>query len=347
MKKILYIASDNQSLVVAVTRITELLKYIGVAVHIDTAINVDEAITYVKASRYDHIFIGNPLPESDWVTLEESIIHIDNNVPVTAVYETTMQPENTIIRYEQGNEIDAPAIVDHLDEIKKAFIDNISHELRTPVTIIKEAISLIADQSLGQINSEQQHVIAMALENVDRLIKIINQLLDISQLDGGIADVCLEPTDLSQVLNDVYDRFKLKASQKSIHFDLTYDPLMPVLTTDRKKVVKILSNLVENAVRFSEKGNRIKISSVCNSNSIDIKVEDTGCGIPEDELERIFEKFYQLNKDSRAKEQGIGLGLSITQRLVEMLNGTITVTSEEGNGTVFTVTLPVNVRQLK
>ncbi len=231
---------------------------------------------------------------------------------------------------------------DRLDIMKNIFIDNISHELRTPVTIIKEAVSLVADNSFGQINREQQRVIQIALDNIERLTKIINQLIDISMLEGSIPDIYIEKVDLYRMISGICNRFEGKAAKQDITVRWDCKSDIPIIKTDRKKLTQIIHNLFENALKFSQAGNEILLSAQHTDTEVEIFVKDDGCGIAKQELSRIFEKFHQINRQPGTGERGTGLGLAITAKLVSILKGTISVDSELGEGTCVKVTLPIH-----
>lgn len=228
------------------------------------------------------------------------------------------------------------------NKAKSLFLANMSHEIRTPLnSIIGFSDLLYASFEGGKAKSQLE-----SIRNSGRnLLRIINDILDLSKIEAGKMEFQLEPIKLERVIRELEIMFKQRAKEKNISFFIEIEKsIPPVLLLDETRVRQVLFNLIGNALKFTAQGNVILSLDYSNhkNNTIDLilTVEDTGIGIPTDQLNRIFEPFTQQEGQLEKQYGGTGLGLSITQRLVEMMNGQITVISEVGKGSAFRVELP-------
>ncbi len=234
-----------------------------------------------------------------------------------------------------------------IDEMKSEFVSVASHELRTPLSAIKNAVQLILQGRTGQINENQEKFLSMAERNINRLTSILNNLLDLSRIESGKIEMKFEELQLRSSIEFILSSLKFQADGKGIRLHMEVPETLPSVYGDREKVEQILTNLVGNAIKFVPEGGEIVVSAKPsenegNSGMVAISVSDSGIGIPEDQLERIFEKFHQVEDSLRRSVAGTGLGLAITKGLVEALHGRIWAESEIGKGSTFTFTLPVS-----
>jgi PAS domain S-box-containing protein len=225
-------------------------------------------------------------------------------------------------------------------KMKLEFISMVSHELRTPLTVIKEGISLVADGSTGEINEEQKELLGLSKKNVDRLAKLINDVLDFQKLEAGKIKINAHPNNINEIVRDVYETMTLATKDKSIDLLLELDDRLPKVRFDNDKITQVLTNLVDNAMKFTEKGN-IVIKTSKENEMIHVSVSDTGCGIKKEDLSRVFGRFEQLSTGGERKTGGTGLGLAICKGIIERHNGKIWVDSVFGKGSKFTFALPV------
>ncbi len=226
-----------------------------------------------------------------------------------------------------------------LEKLKDDLINTVSHELRTPLSIAKEAISLILERVPGEINDQQTEILGIAKNNIERLARIINELLDISKIEAGKVEFRKEELDLGNVLRMVALAFEAKARDKGLELRMTL-PDMPLLTYgDEDKINQIFTNLVDNALKFTLQGS-IEIAAEENETAITCLIRDSGIGIAKNDLPKIFDKFTQFGRKDGPGEKGTGLGLSIVKGLVELHHGEIRVQSEVGRGTTVTVSFP-------
>jgi PAS domain S-box-containing protein len=227
------------------------------------------------------------------------------------------------------------------DRLKTAFLNNISHEIRTPMNAIVGFSTLLTDADLTD-NSKDSFVNTI-IQSSNQLLAIINDIVDISNVEAGIIKLSLEPVMINDILRRQGEVFSLNANEKEINLHITL-PLPDndtVISTDKTKLTQVLTNLLNNAFKFTTEGT-IECGYKINNQFIEFYVSDTGIGIPEDQIARVFDRFYQVDYQLSRIYQGTGIGLSICKAYVELMGGKIWVESEPGKGTVFHFTLPYN-----
>jgi len=225
-------------------------------------------------------------------------------------------------------------------QMKLEFISMVSHELRTPLTVIKEGIALVTNGSTGEINEEQKELLGLSKKNVDRLAKFINDVLDFQKLEANRMKINAQPNDINEIVRDVYEMMNLGAKNIGIDILLELDDRLPTVGFDNDKITQVLTNLVDNAVKFTKKGN-IVIKTSEENGMIHVSVSDTGCGIKKKNISRSFGRFEQLSTGGDRKTGGTGLGLAICKGIIEQHNGKIWVDSVFGKGSKFAFTLPI------
>ncbi|MGI9549677.1 MAG: hybrid sensor histidine kinase/response regulator transcription factor, partial [Aurantibacter sp.] len=225
-----------------------------------------------------------------------------------------------------------------LDRAKSRFFGNISHEFRTPLTLIKgpvEHIEQHADERLSREN------IKMIRRNADRLLKLVNQLLDLSRIDEG--ELKLEPTegDVYKCLRIAASSFNSHAAQREIDYRVRIPRQVLWASFDRDKLENVIYNLLGNAFKFSEDNSEVSIDAHYNKEELEILVTDSGKGIAKEKIPFVFDRFYQVDDSSIKEKEGSGIGLSLSKDLVELMGGSIAVLSQRDKGTKFTVLLPL------
>ena len=226
-----------------------------------------------------------------------------------------------------------------LEESRQEFVSNVSHELKTPITSIKVlADSLIAQEDVPvELYKEFMTDIG---EEIDRENKIINDLLSLVKLDKKSADIHIEEKNINELLELLVKRIRPIAEKKDV--ELVLESFKPVIAqVDETKISLAFSNLIENAVKYNKEGGWVHVSLNVDHKYFYVKVEDSGIGIPEDAQEHIFERFYRVDKSHSREIGGTGLGLAITRNAVLLHRGAIKVYSKEGEGTTFTVRIPL------
>ncbi len=229
-----------------------------------------------------------------------------------------------------------------LDRLKSAFVSIASHELRTPMTSIKGYVENMLEGLTGILSEKQAHYLGRVKHNVERLTRLINQLLDLSRLDARVLELVLEPLSVHEVVTEVIDSFRPLAQEKSLTLTERHAGELPPILADRDKLNQILTNLIQNAVKFTPTGGEVLVESqVRKDGLVQTCVSDTGCGIPPHELDKVFERFFR-GESAPAEARGTGLGLTITKSLIEMHGGRIWVESVIGKGSRFFFTMPIS-----
>lgn len=223
---------------------------------------------------------------------------------------------------------------------QRDFVANISHELKTPLTSIRGFAQAILDGTAD--DPEELHRAAEVIHvEAERMSRLVADLLDLARLDSGTVDFHRDPIDLLELLEKLVDKFIPMAQEQQTGIKLEAEP-MPVLHGDSDWLSQVFINLIDNGLKFSASGGEVVIRAFQRNNRACIRVEDSGPGIPQEDLKRIFERFYQVDKSrSRAKDRGVGLGLAIAREIVQAHHGEINAYSNPGDGCVFEVDLPL------
>ncbi len=225
-------------------------------------------------------------------------------------------------------------------QAQQDFVANVSHDLKTPITSIRGWSQALLDGTAVSPN-EQQQAASIINKEADRMSRMVSQLLDLARIESGQLEIARQPVDLDQILTDVQQNLLPQAQDNEIHLTLESVPVPPVLG-DHDRLVQLFTNLVENALAHTPAGGRIHLQVQPHGDkAVEGIVQDTGAGIPPDELSRIFERFYQVDKARSSERRGSGLGLAIVQELAAAHNGRVQVRSQVGEGTIFTVRLPI------
>jgi PAS domain S-box-containing protein len=227
----------------------------------------------------------------------------------------------------------------YLDGLKDEFMNNVSHELRTPLTIIRESINQVMDGLFGEINEKQNLYLRKSLNNVDRLSRIINDLLDLSTIEKGKLKLYKETVNMVELVKDVIANFTPQIDKKGLVIKCAVPEHKVKVFVDKEKMIQVLTNLINNAYKFTDRGS-IEVSVSETDKSIECRVKDTGIGIAPQDQSRLFSKFEQVAKKSGIGPQGTGLGLSIAKGIIELHDGQIKLESELGKGSQFIISLP-------
>jgi PAS domain S-box-containing protein len=228
-----------------------------------------------------------------------------------------------------------------VDRMKSEFVSLVSHELRTPLTSIKGYVDLLVAGDVGDLAEEQQEFLGIVSSNADRLVALINNLLDISRIESGKVEITRSSLHLDQVFAEVAASFRPQVEQKQQHLTLAIEPGLPAVSADADRLVQIVTNLVSNAHKYTPAGGDITVSARVAGPWVRVSVRDNGIGMSAEEQAQLFTRFFR-GKGRLAREAGgTGLGLVIVRSLVELHGGELHVTSALGRGTTFTFTLPV------
>jgi two-component system phosphate regulon sensor histidine kinase PhoR len=229
-----------------------------------------------------------------------------------------------------------------IDEMKSSFVSLVSHELRTPLTSILGFSSYMLTGKLGPTTDPQRTGLESIHRQAKRLKAIISDFLDLSRIEAGKAEMQSEPVPVADVARRVIEELRPQAMEKRLRvaFGSACRPAEGIALADEARLAQVLTNLLGNAVKFTEGGGHVEVEVDRQGGRVQVHVRDTGMGIPEEELPRIFDRFYQVEKVATRKAGGTGLGLSIVKDIVEAMEGTVSVDSRLGVGTCFTVSLP-------
>jgi NtrC-family two-component system sensor histidine kinase KinB len=223
---------------------------------------------------------------------------------------------------------------------RSQFISVVSHELRTPLTSIKGVLDIVTDESAGPLNAEQKDLLEGAKENMDRLARLISDVLDFQKLEAGKMPFEMKRGDVNLVIEGIHKALSPTASLKNLELHLDLEDGLSEVTFDHDKIIQVLTNLVSNAIEFTSEG-CIRIASCRAGEMIQISVADDGQGIMREDLPKLFRKFTQLRDQRERKTGGTGLGLAISREIIEEHRGKIWVESKPGVGSTFSFVLPI------
>lgn len=225
-----------------------------------------------------------------------------------------------------------------VDQLKNRFFANVSHELRTPLTLLIAPLENLLRRF--NLDTETKDLLATMHSNGMRLLKLINDLLDLVRLESGRMEVKHEPVDMAEFLKAIASAARQVAQDKRLRLETFIDPALGSVLADRDKLDKIVLNLIFNALKFTPAGGRVELRAERRDDKFVLIVADTGMGISQKNLEHVFNRFWQADGSSSRKFQGLGIGLALVKELVQVQGGDVSVQSQEGKGTTFMVTLP-------
>jgi len=226
------------------------------------------------------------------------------------------------------------------EQLRREFVANVSHELRTPLTSIRTYAETIFDTE--EISREtQDEFLRVIINESDRMTKIVQDLLELSRFDSGNSKLHIEEFSIEQSVRGVYTAIALEARKREHVLNLELEWKLPKIKGDRARIEQVLMNIITNALKYTPDGGQIDIYSGSADGSVWVKIEDTGVGIPEEDLPHVFERFYRVDKARSRESGGTGLGLSIAKEIITMHGGDIQVESASGEGTSVTITLPI------
>jgi CheY-like chemotaxis protein/two-component sensor histidine kinase len=233
------------------------------------------------------------------------------------------------------------AELEEADRIRSRFLSHVSHELKTPLTSIKGFLQNLLDGLTGPVNDKQQRYLSRMLDNSDRLIRMIDDLLDQTRIQTGRLDLVLAEVDLGQCVADAIEQLRPLAQAKRHRLEVSYPPSPLIVWGDRDRLIQIVLNLGQNAVKFTPDEGVIAVTVVQDDQALaGVSVRDSGPGIPPEFIEKIFDPFFKI-KETRSGSKGLGLGLSIVHTLVALHGGTIVARNKSGHGAELHFTIPL------
>jgi signal transduction histidine kinase len=228
--------------------------------------------------------------------------------------------------------------------IKSHFTSMVSHELRTPLTAIKESISVVSNEISGALNDIQKKCLTIATRNVERLNRLINDILDFQKLESGKMTYNMLENNMNELAEEVRENMLLLAESHKLDITLELDENLPLAKFDKDKITQVLTNLINNAIKFTQQG-KIIIKTSHGENYIQVTVKDTGIGIKEEDMPKLFQAFTQIESDQARKADGTGLGLVISLEIIKAHGGKIWPESTFGQGTTIHFILPIKERR--
>lgn len=277
------------------------------------------------------------ITDEEWAVLDSFVgaagIALDNALLFRSLNETTRELQLANEKLEK------------LDKVKDEFVSLASHELRTPMTVIKSYIWLLLEGKTGEITEKQKEYLERTYTSTNRLIDMVNDMLNISRIESGRFTIDPKPMDISALVTEIVSEMQSRAAEQGLH--LLYNApvnAMPQIVADADRIKQVLINLIGNSLKFTPRDGSVTVSCVVKDAEIFISVKDTGMGIKQEDMEKLFKKFNMLGGSYLTKQagQGSGLGLYLSKSLIELHKGRIWVKSEgEGKGSTFSFTLPV------
>ncbi|QDV39185.1 ATP-binding protein [Tautonia plasticadhaerens] len=259
--------------------------------------------------------------------------------------ERALLPRVLAIRDEHGEPLGAAVVLlditrfRRIDQLKNDLVSTVSHELKTPLTSLQMAVHLLLEEVVGPLSPKQVELLLAARQDAERLLGMVNDLLDLTRIEQGRVRLDLRPTALKDLLADAVARFEARARDAGIALEWSLAPGLPGVPVDRERVAHVFDNLVGNALEHTPRGGSVRLRAEADGDAVRFAVADTGAGIPAEHLPHLFEKFYRV---PGGRTGGAGLGLAITREIVAAHGGAIRAESTPGRGTTFTFTLPTD-----
>lgn len=304
-----------------------------------------QALSYQKkmADRGQPKLIGQALLELNLISREvldqaiteqiyqlQSALHQANDELEARVRERTVELEKALSRLAE------------LNQLKSNFISNVSHELRTPLTHLRGYIELLNEKILGPLNSQQADAMRVMAKAENRLGNLIEDLIQFSTYSQGSLDINLSAVNLKDVFYEVSIKAAASCKEKGLIYQENIPHNLPPINADAQKLPWVLLHLIDNAVKFTDTGGHVQLGAKVNGNFVKLYVYDTGIGISEDNINEIFEPFHQLDSSSTRRYGGTGLGLTMSQQIIDGHGSKIIVQSKEGQGSYFEFSLSIS-----
>jgi len=319
------------------------------------AFDMDENVTYIneaaiemlglseKDTTFDKIFKKYNDPDinmekiiylDNWTSSDKKISNENGSVELFFV------PFKDEVNMPNGLMVMIQDITEHvkLDNMRNQFVADVSHELKTPLTSIKGFSETLLEDDCDA--ETEKHFLGIINENANRMEEMVADLLTLSKYDTKRVDDATTEFDLGELAKHCKEKFDIEISKKDLDVHCNVINNVPLVRANKKGIERVILNIISNSVKYTEDGGKIDIYVGCVHNDAYVKVKDTGIGIPEEDLDKVFERFYRVDKARSRAMGGTGLGLSIAKEIIEQNKGSISVKSKVGEGTEFTISIP-------
>jgi two-component system phosphate regulon sensor histidine kinase PhoR len=315
-----------------VMRLMEMSERIANPFPINRIINDELLINTIKK------IVNGESPENEFISQE---ISVGNNV-LRAITAPSLAPDKDLFWTVDGavTVLEDITAFKQLDQMKTDFVNMVVHELRSPLVAIKQQNNVLLEGLCGPLEEKQQEFVSRGSTKIDSLLELINDLLDVAKIEVGKYVQHRVPTDIGKIIEETVGLMESRAEEKGIALTFSLKDLKSV-QADPKNIEEIFNNLISNAINYSPEGGQVMVTAQGFGEYMEIKVEDTGVGIPPEELPKIFDKFYRVKHPKTRQVTGTGLGLAIVKGIVDAHQGTIDVESVVDKGTIFRILLPV------
>lgn len=331
----------------------------------ETAVDGDTGLQKIWELKPDLVLADLKMPGMSGMELLEKIADIDPNIVCVvitgyATIESAVEamkrdaydflpkpftPDQLRIVIERGLErrrftIESVRLQQEKEMMRENFITLVSHQLRSPLTSVKQYFGVILGGFEGEVNGKQKEMIERAGKYIDDLLQLINDWLDMSRIEAGDIAERFKPVALAHVLPEILELLKPSAEAKKVTFELNLHNGLPLVRGDRGSLKQAFTNLISNGINYNREGGMVIVTVVEDTDDLLVEISDTGIGISKDNLHFIFDEFFRVKSKETRCVRGSGLGLPITKRIIEAHDGSIKVTSEPGKGSTFCILLP-------
>ena len=280
------------------------------------------------------------------MTTDKSYTSISQELSIGRLGEIFLRAHTAPVRNDLGETLGSVTVLQdirhlkQLDKMKSEFIAMVAHELRAPLAAVEQQLTVILNKMAGEVTGKQEQLLGRARERTKGLLTLIKDLLDLSKIEAGMMVQYKEPLSLKEVVQKAIDLMRAEAEAKKLDLQFIAPSELPLISADRNSMEGVFTNLISNAIKYTSEGGKIWVTLTEEGGVFKAAVSDTGIGIKKEDLPRIFDRFYREKTAATRQIVGTGLGLSIVKSIVDAHLGSISVESEEGGGTVFTVLLP-------